>query len=118
MYRERTQILHLLCALLVSFTAEGKSGDPEPRSLPTVMGVFLAQLVHVLSSPSHFLYEKAMELLLRQPLLDLFDVPYLLSLSDVGDEYHKEIGWILNVLVAGLKTEEVCTQKLNYKAPD
>jgi len=48
-----------------------------------------------------------MELLLRQPLLNLHDVPHMVSLSNLGEEYHKEVLWILNVLEAGLKTEKV-----------
>ncbi|RPB06082.1 hypothetical protein L873DRAFT_1660546 [Choiromyces venosus 120613-1] len=105
-YRERTQILHLLCAVLVSFTSNEKSDAPQPSHIPTVVGVFLAQSVQVLSNPSHFLYEKVMELLLRQPLLNLHDVPHMISLSNIGEEYHKEFFWILNVLEAGLKTEK------------
>lgn len=50
-----------------------------------------------------------MEFLLRRALLDLVDLPLILqfSISAVGDEYQKEIGWILNVLTAGLRTEQV-----------
>lgn len=51
-----------------------------------------------------------MEFLLRRALHDLADLPLMLqfSISAVGDEYQKEIGWILNVLAAGLRTEQVC----------
>ncbi|CAZ79733.1 unnamed protein product [Tuber melanosporum] len=105
-YRERAQILHLLCAILASFTIYEKLDASQPLHIPTVVGVFLAQLVQVLSNPNHFLYEKVMELLLRQPLLNLHDVPHMISLSNIGEEYHKEVFWILNVLEAGLKTEE------------
>jgi len=105
-YREKTQILHLLCAILASSSSYQRLDASQPSHIPTVVGVFLAQLVQVLSSPSHFLYEKVMELLLRQPLLNLHDVPHIISLSNMGEEYHREIFWILNVLEAGLKTEE------------
>lgn len=111
-YREKTQIYHLLCAILASVMAkeaeDGHKGLKQPP--PTIVGVFLAQAVQVLSNPGHFFYEKVMDLLLRRPLLDLFDLPHMLQLSmfEAGDEYQKEIGWILNVLAAGLRTEEVC----------
>ncbi|KAG0642180.1 hypothetical protein HOY80DRAFT_1008100 [Tuber brumale] len=105
-YRERTQILHLLCAILASFTIYEKLDASQPLHIPTVVGVFLAQLVQVLSNSNHFLYEKVMELLLRRPLLNLHDVPHMISLSNIGEEYHKEVFWILNVLQAGLKTEK------------
>ena len=31
----------------------------------------------------------------------------MVSLSNLGEEYHKEVLWILKVLEAGLKTEKV-----------
>lgn len=79
------------------------------QPLPTVVGVFLAQAVQVISNPGHFLYEKIMEFLLGRALQDLADLPRMLqlSISVIGDEYQKEIGWILNVLTAGLRTEQV-----------
>lgn len=86
---------------------ENGRGILEP--LPTIVGVFFAQAVQVASNPGHFLYEKIMEFLLRRALQDLTDLPLMLqfSISVIGDEYQKEIGWILNVLTAGLRTEQV-----------
>lgn len=87
---------------------ENGRGILEP--LPTIVGVFFAQAVQIVSNPGHFLYEKVMEFLLRRALHDLADLPLMLqfSISTVGDEYQKEIGWILNVLAVGLRTEQVC----------
>lgn len=86
---------------------EDKGEIPQP--LPTVVGVFFAQAVQVISNPGHFLYEKTMEFFLGRALHDLADLPRMLqlSISVIGDEYQKEIGWILNVLTAGLRTEQV-----------
>lgn len=94
-------------------TEDGRAGL---KPIPTIVGVFLAQAVQVLSNPGHFLYEKVNELLLRRPLLDLYDLPYLLQISilTAGDEYQKEISWILNVLAAGLRTEEVRCFRIQY----
>jgi hypothetical protein len=98
-YRGKTQINHLILGVLTSLT-------PEP--LPAVMSIFLAQAAQVLANPTHFLYDKVMELLLRNPLLQLHDIPIMLSTTHIdGDEHHhKEIAWILNVLAAGMKTQQ------------
>lgn len=88
---------------------ETENGRGASEPLPTVVGVFFAQVVQVISNPGHFLYEKTMDFLLRRALQDLADLPRMLqfSISVVGDEYQKEIGWILNVLTAGLRTVQV-----------
>ncbi|KAI5849196.1 hypothetical protein BZA05DRAFT_85437 [Tricharina praecox] len=103
-YRNKTQISHLILGLLASFSSQEEETKNQP--LPSAMGIFLAQASQVLANPTHFLYEKVMELLLRGPLLQLHDLPLMLSTLQVGEEHHKEVAWILNILTAGLKTEK------------
>lgn len=102
-YRGKTQISHLVLGLLASLASQPEETKDEP--LPSAMAIFLAQTTAVLANPTHFLYEKVMELLLRHPLLQLHDLPLMLSTLQVGEEHHKEVAWILNILTAGLKTE-------------
>ena len=103
-YRNKTQISHLILGLLASLSSQEE--DTKNQPLPSVMGIFLAQASQILANPTHFLYEKVMELLLRGPLLQLHDLPLMLSTLQVGEEHHKEVAWILNILTAGLKTEK------------
>ncbi|KAI5785180.1 ribosome 60S biogenesis N-terminal-domain-containing protein [Pyronema domesticum] len=102
-YRNKTQIIHLIMALLASLSAVDAEFKDQP--LPSAMGIFLAQATNVLANPTHFLYEKVMEMLLKHHLLQLHDLPLMLSILQVGEEHHKEVAWILNILTAGLKTE-------------
>lgn len=41
--------------------------------------------------------------------MDLYDLPYILQVASLerGDDYYKEISWVLGILVAGLKTTQV-----------
>ena len=101
-YRGKTQLTHLLLSVLASLSSS-QPDDP----LPTATSIFLAQAAMVLSNPTHFLFEKIMDLLLGHPLLQLHDLPLMLSPLQVGDEHHhKEIAWLLNILTAGLKTHQ------------
>ncbi|KAI5805135.1 hypothetical protein EDC01DRAFT_610333 [Geopyxis carbonaria] len=102
--RNKTQINHLLCTVLASLEAASEDNQTQDTPLPTVVGIFLSQALQVLSNPAHFLYEKVMELLLRSPILNLYDIPYMLTLLQIGSEPHKEIAWIMKILAAGIKT--------------
>jgi len=102
-YRGKTQVNHLLLGVLASLASQDEEMKDVP--LPSALTIFLAQAVQVLSSPTHFLFENVMELLLRSPLLQLHDIPFMLNILQVGEEHHKEVAWILNILTAGLKTE-------------
>lgn len=102
-YRGKTQLTHLLLSVLASLSSSSQPDDP----LPTATSIFLAQAAMVLSNPTHFLFEKTMDLLLGHPLLQLHDLPLMLSPLQVGDEHHhKEVAWLLNILTAGLKTHQ------------
>ena len=103
-YRNKTQISHLILGVLASLAAQ--EGEMKDQPLPSAMGIFLAQASHILANPTHFLYEKVMSLLLRGPLLQLHDLPLMLNTLQVGEDHHKEVTWILNILAAGLKTEK------------
>ncbi|KAF8469027.1 ribosome 60S biogenesis N-terminal-domain-containing protein [Kalaharituber pfeilii] len=100
-YRARNQIAHLLCAVLASLEESSIAEKP----LPTVVGVFLAHAVRVLTEPGHFLYEKLMDMLLRSTFLDLWDVPHMLAVLGNEEDYYREANWKLNVLVQGLRSE-------------
>ncbi|KAA8908375.1 hypothetical protein FN846DRAFT_898598 [Sphaerosporella brunnea] len=101
-YRGKTQLNHLVLSILASL----QTSPQEP--LPAAMSIFLAQASQVLANPTHFLYEKVMQLLLRSPLLQLHDIPLMLSTAHVdgNENAHKEVAWILNVLSAGIKSPQ------------
>lgn len=100
-YRARNQISHLICALLASL--EDSPIDSKP--IPTVVTAFLSHAVQVLTDPSHFLYETIMEMLLRSPLLDIWDIPHMLATLGAEEDYYKEANWKLAVLAQGLRSE-------------
>ncbi|KAF8459585.1 ribosome 60S biogenesis N-terminal-domain-containing protein [Terfezia claveryi] len=101
-YRARNQVNHLLSSLLASLEDSPIAFQP----LPTIDSVFVAHCVQVLTDPSHFLYEVIMEMLLRSPLLDIWDIPHLLS-TPLGskDDYYKTTIWKLMILAQGLRSE-------------
>jgi len=103
-YHGKTQIRHLIFGLLASLSSQNAQTMDQP--LPSATGIFLAQATQVLANPTHFVYKNIVELLLRQPLLQLHDLSLILSILQVGEEHHKEVSWILNILSAGLKTDQ------------
>lgn len=125
-YRERVELIHLLCAIITSLPARRSGGDEQEgsdneeydersfanRPIPTVTALFFAQSVGIVTNPGHFLYEKIMTLLQARPGVYLNEVPLLKSLLYSETEtYWKELAWVLGVIADGLRSErdlEVC----------
>ena len=100
-YRARNQVNHLVCALLASL----EDSPIELKPLPTVVGVFFSHVIQVLIDPGHFIYNKVMDILLHSPLLDVWDIPQMLSTLGHDEYYYKTMNWKLMVLSQGLRSE-------------
>ena len=105
---ERQQVYILLGEL--SETAVDLIAD-EP--LPHFAGALTVELLQVLANPLHFMYIKASEFLNKSPLWNLEKLPsywinrILLRKPDIDDRFHKEVEWLIHILIEGLRTFSV-----------
>ncbi|KAK6499839.1 hypothetical protein TWF481_010196 [Arthrobotrys musiformis] len=93
-YKERIEVLHLLCKILTGIVVleEGK--------IPTITTHLLAGILEITSTPSHAHYEKVMTYLQSRPTLSLTEIPLLKEfLRTEGEKgYWKEKMWIVDGL--------------------
>jgi hypothetical protein len=81
--------------------------DTEYPRIPKFLTVFLSEALQVLLDPQHILYEKVNVFFLQRPSLDLNDIPMAYALSNTGEYFEKEVGWLLDLLIAGLDDQQV-----------
>lgn len=80
-----------------------------------------AESCMVLSDPLHFLYSKVNKFLNKGPVWKVEKLPsywvdgILMRLPTMDDVYYKEMEWLLNVLIEGLRTS-VVSNMLSLKA--
>ncbi|PVH80324.1 hypothetical protein DL98DRAFT_515428 [Cadophora sp. DSE1049] len=102
---EKDQIWLLLCEV-VETAKKTISQDP----LPMVISAFASHAIAVLNDPLHVLYAKINKFLSQGPTWDLDKVPLMHKILDqqpsVDDSHSAEISWLLNCMLAGLRTTE------------
>ncbi|KAK5171613.1 hypothetical protein LTR04_000896 [Oleoguttula sp. CCFEE 6159] len=82
----------------------------ESQALPYIVGVFAARALTVLTDPSHFMYLKINKFLQRGPSWNIGRLPSywaektILAEPDDDDAYHKEVGWLVDLLTDGLRS--------------
>ncbi|KAF3936057.1 hypothetical protein ABW20_dc0102904 [Dactylellina cionopaga] len=112
-YRERTEVIHLLCKVLAGLVV--LDGSLKENGIPTITALILARMVNIVASPGHFLYEKVMTWLQARATVDLREIPMLKEfLRSEGEGYWKEVIWILEALGAGMRRAtdvEVCRKR-------
>jgi len=87
--------------------------------LPSVMTLFLARSILILSNPSHHMYTPISNFLLAKPVLNLYSVPEFLRLfhsKEINAKQHQL--WILQLLRDGLRTRldhKMFVQQYVYK---
>ena len=69
--------------------------------------MFLSEALQALMDPQHILYEKINVFFLQRPSLDLDDIPMAYALSNTGDYFENEVGWLLDLVIAGLDDRQV-----------
>lgn len=91
-------------------TANGLTAD---EALPYFAGEAAAEFCLVLSDPLHNLYAKVNKFLNKAPTWNLKRMPsywvdqVLMQLPTNDDAHYKEIGWLLDLLIRGLRTDAV-----------
>lgn len=102
-YRDKDLIKILLLKILSSF-----GNGLEAVDFPPLIYHQFAKLIPIITSPTHFLYEKAYRYLLGMPNISKSDIPLFKLLSTAEDPgvFHKETIWLLSTITAGTKTEQ------------
>ena len=85
------------------------STDP----LPYFVGVIAARSVLILNSPLHFMYTKINKFLNKSPEWNISKLPsywigkIILTPPTEDDAHHREVAWLLDALIDGLRTASV-----------
>ncbi|MCJ1250321.1 hypothetical protein MMC30_007547 [Trapelia coarctata] len=104
-YKEREQMILLLGELTES-AKNIISADP----LPYFAGAIAARSILVLNNPLHFMYTKVNKFLNKSPEWNISKLPsywigkILLAPPTDDDAHHREIVWLLDTLIEGLRT--------------
>lgn len=83
------------------------------KPLPHFAGVLAARLVRILDHPLHFMYTKVNKFLNRSPVWEFAKLPSywidraFLHPSTDDDAHHREVRWVLETLLAGLRIQGV-----------
>lgn len=107
-FANHAQIALLIGELTETFEQTYLAKDKVP--LPYIAGTFAVRALHVQNNPSHTMYPKLNKYLMRGPEWRVTRMPnYFLSntvlnLPEEDDGYWKEITWVLDWLVDGLRT--------------
>ncbi|KAL5338556.1 ribosome 60S biogenesis N-terminal-domain-containing protein [Aspergillus crustosus] len=87
-----------------------ESGIETP--VPWIVGECASSCLSVLLNPMHKLYGKVNKFLQKAPLWEIEKLPsywidkILLHEPELDDGYFEEVGWLLDLLIAGLRTEQ------------
>lgn len=91
-------------------TYEQHLADHPGVPLPYLVGTFATRTLHVLADPTHFMYPKINRYLMRSPQWRTGRLPgywmenTILSQPEEDDAYWKEVQWVADWLVDGLRT--------------
>ncbi|KAL8840707.1 MAG: hypothetical protein Q9170_001225 [Blastenia crenularia] len=111
-YSER-EPLHLLAGEIIETVNNLETDSP----LPYFAGTAAAEFCMILSNPLHFLYAKVNRFLNKGPVwkvkkLPSYWVDQILMHSPTKDDGHyKEMRWLLDILIDGLRTKEASRRK-------
>ena len=104
----KDQLRILLGELLETY--EQHLADYPGVPLPDLVGTFATRTLHVLADPTHFMYPKINRYLMRSPQWRTGRLPgywmenTILSQPEEDDAYWKEVQWVADWLVDGLRT--------------
>ncbi|KAJ6259322.1 hypothetical protein Dda_6222 [Drechslerella dactyloides] len=102
-YKERVEVMHLLCKILAGIPALGEN-QLKDAGIPNVTALILARCVAVVANPSHFQYEMVMRWLQARAGVDLREVPLLREcLRSEGEGYWREVSWLVECLANGMR---------------
>ncbi|QLQ80635.1 hypothetical protein HG537_0D06360 [Torulaspora globosa] len=103
----------LLSKIVYTFMKSRMAGKENINSIAPCIWFAISQLLTELIQPTSQLHEKAVRWVLSKPLVRPIDLPLCQELfrppetSNTDQNiYYKQLGWVLNVLQQGLKTEQ------------
>ncbi|KAK5118171.1 hypothetical protein LTR85_008151 [Meristemomyces frigidus] len=105
---DKDQFCMLIGELIETFEQHCLADD---KALPYLIGTFATRALHVLQEPAHFIYPKLNRYLIKSPDWRIARMPSywlsntVLSRPEEDDAYWKEVQWVLDWLVDGLRTE-------------
>lgn len=113
-YREE-DLLRIFLTKILFYFEDIEESDTDPKSLPTSVCVFLAQILEIASNPGHFLYAQAInEYILVGHSIRPTEIPLYRNLTTAsktddggmgsGDLQGKELVWLADTLISGLVT--------------
>ncbi|KAF2010024.1 hypothetical protein BU24DRAFT_400644 [Aaosphaeria arxii CBS 175.79] len=100
--------LRILLGAAVETAQSVISSEP----FPYIGGVFAARAVRVIADPTHFMFGKINNFLLKGPNWTVANLPRYFgrvtinSEPDVDGSYHTEVDWYLDYLIDALRTEQ------------
>ncbi|KAI9679275.1 MAG: hypothetical protein M1817_005294 [Caeruleum heppii] len=104
-YSEREMV-----CLLLHEVIETARPTIEHKALPTFLAAFAAHAVFIQADPQHVLYGKLNRFLHEGPRWEVDKIPLvykiLLHPPDEDTAHFQEVGWLLDVLIDGLRTAE------------
>lgn len=83
------------------------------KQLPYILGAFATAALKVEVDPLHVMYPKVNKFLAKGPswnvgkLIDFWLKSVLIEIPDEDDAHWKEVEWVLDLLVDGLRTPKV-----------
>ena len=98
--------------LLLGELIETASGVIDERPLSYIGGSFALHALRVLAEPTHFIFSKINRYLLKDPswnirkLADFWLGKTILEMPEEDNTYWKELIWVLDMLVDGVRTAE------------
>ncbi|KAJ3092571.1 hypothetical protein HK102_005609 [Quaeritorhiza haematococci] len=84
---------------------ESGDAEDEPKRIPAIMTLFIAQACMILRHPDSHMYPHINKFLLQRPVMDLTDVPMFYNMFySTTDFGRRERIWMLRLLAYGLNT--------------
>lgn len=102
----------LLSRIVYTFGATEASNEDKFHSISPCIWFAISQLSIELTQPASQLHEKAFRWVLSSPIIHQNDIPMLQELmhpkANMAEQglFYKQLGWVLNCLEHGLKTEQ------------
>ena len=99
--------------LLLSELTESAKGNISADPLPYFAGIIAARSLLVLDKPLNFMYTKVNKFLNKSPEWNIAKLPsywvgkILLAPPTDDDAHHREIAWLLDTLIDGLRIPAV-----------
>ena len=98
--------------LLIGELIETASGIVDERPMSYIGGSFATHALQILIDPTHFMFPKVNRYLLKDPTWNIRQLPdywlgkTILEMPEDDNTYWKELIWVLDMLVDGVRTSE------------